>query len=129
MSGSYLLDTNAAVDILNNKLDLKSRLDSGLEIYLCLTVVGELIFGAEKSRWSSANRARIDRLQKLCPVILPSLETAKQYGSLKSRLRRRGTPIPENDLWIGALAIQNGLSLVTQDRHFDVIEGLHVEAW
>jgi predicted nucleic acid-binding protein len=58
MSGRYLLDTNVAIRVLNQKVDLRSRQGGGMEAFLSLTVIGELLFGAEKSRDSEANRDR-----------------------------------------------------------------------
>jgi len=51
------------------------------------------------------------------------------YGRVKNELHRKGTPIPENDVWIAALALQHGLAVATRDRHFDAVDGLCVEAW
>lgn len=56
-------------------------------------------------------------------------ETAQHYGRIKQGLRRRGRPIPENDLWIAATALQHQLVLVTRDDHFYLIEGLATERW
>lgn len=56
-------------------------------------------------------------------------ETALQYGRIKQRLRRRGRPIPENDLWIAATAIQHQLVLASRDDHFTEVEGLTGERW
>ena len=55
--------------------------------------------------------------------------TAARYGELKAALRAQGTPIPENDLWIAALARQHALTLVTRDAHFAGVRGLVVERW
>jgi tRNA(fMet)-specific endonuclease VapC len=102
MSGDYLLDTNVAIGILNRQVDLVARRRAGLQTYLCLTVVGELYFGAERSGDAIANRARVDRLIELCPLAPQDLATARRYGALKALLRQQGRPIPENDLWIAA---------------------------
>lgn len=129
MSGRYLLDTNVAIRILNNELDLEARRGGGVEAFLCLTVVGELFFGAEKSGRPEANRSRVDRLIELCPVAPQSLDTARLYGMVKKRLKEKGRPIPENDIWIAAAALQYGLTVATGDPHFDHVEDLSVEAW
>jgi tRNA(fMet)-specific endonuclease VapC len=129
MSGRYLLDTNAAIRILNQKVNLQTRRGSGLEVFLSVTVVGELYFGAEKSRDSEANRSRIDRLMELCPVVPLDVDTAHRYGVVKAMLRKKGRPIPENDLWIAACALRHGLILATFDGHFEEIEELQVEVW
>ena len=57
------------------------------------------------------------------------LETARRYGIIKDRLRRKGTIIPDNDIWIAAIAMQHGLILVTRDAHFDEVESLQTERW
>lgn len=63
-------------------------------------------------------------------TVLPCDEgTAYQYGVIRNALRTQGRPIPENDLWIAALAGQHDLVLATRDAHFEFIEGLAVERW
>lgn len=129
MSGRYLLDTNVAIRVLEQEVDLEARRGSGLEAFLCLTVVGELLYGAANSGRPDVNRTRVDGLLAICPVIGDDLETARRYAALKAALRRLGRPIPENDLWIAASALRHGLVLATRDTHFDHVEGLTVESW
>ena len=129
MNGRYLLDTNVAIGALNQKLDLEVRRGRGIESLLCLTVVGELLYGAAKSARPEANRQRIEKLMAVCPMVSHDLETAEHYGELKASLKQLGRLIPENDLWIAACALRHGLVLATRDRHFDHIDGLQVEAW
>jgi tRNA(fMet)-specific endonuclease VapC len=129
MSGRYLLDTNVAIRVLNREVDLEARRDRGLEAFLCVTVVGELWFGAAKSAKPSQNRARVERLLDVCPLVAQDLGTAKEYAALKAALQKKGRPIPENDVWVAASALQHGLTLAARDRHFQYVEGLDVEAW
>jgi tRNA(fMet)-specific endonuclease VapC len=129
MSGRYLLDTNVAIRVLNREVDLESRRDRGLEAFLCVTVVGELLFGAAKSASPDDNRSRIERLLDVCPLIPHDLDTAKRYGALKAAQRSKGRPIPENDIWVAASALQHGLILAARDRHFEYVAGLDVEVW
>jgi len=56
-------------------------------------------------------------------------ETGYWYGIVKDKLRRSGNPIPENDIWIAALALRHRLSAATRDKHFEAVEGLKVEIW
>ena len=63
-------------------------------------------------------------MQNLLGYLPCDFDTARLYGRIKAELRRKGKPIPENDIWIAAAAIQYGLTLVTRDRHFDFIDGL-----
>lgn len=129
MSGRYLFDTNVAIRLLNNELDLEARRGSGAEAFLCLTVAGELYFGAEKSGRPEANRSRVDRLIELCAVVPQNLDTARHYGTIKEGLQEKGRPIPENDIWIAAAALQHALTVATGDPHFDHVEGLSTESW
>jgi tRNA(fMet)-specific endonuclease VapC len=129
MSGSYLLDTNVAIRILNQKVDLIALQQAGAQVFLCLTVIGELYFGADRSSHVAANRARVDQLIEVCPLAPHDLDTASRYGTLKAVLRRKGRPIPENDLWIAACALQHRLVLATRDEHFGEVVDLQVEVW
>lgn len=56
-------------------------------------------------------------------------ETAKVYGIIKNALRTKGKPIPENDIWIAAIALQHDVTLVTRDAHFGAIDGLDLQTW
>ena len=56
-------------------------------------------------------------------------ETSRRYGEVKDGSRRKGLPIPENDIWISATAFQHDLVLFTRDSHFDHVEGLRSERW
>jgi tRNA(fMet)-specific endonuclease VapC len=125
MSGRYLLDTNVAIHVLNRELEF----DSGIESFLCVTVAGELLFGAANSDRAEVNRQRVEWLLEVCPLLPHGLETAKHYGELKTKLQQQGRPIPENDIWIAASALEHRLTLVTRDRHFDQVANLPVERW
>ena len=59
-------------------------------------------------------------------VLLPARETAEEYARLFIQLKRAGTPIPDNDLWIAALAVQHDLILITRDKHFEHIPQLRL---
>ncbi|MCG8460004.1 MAG: PIN domain-containing protein [Holophagales bacterium] len=96
---------------------------------LCLTVVGELLYGVAESGRPTENHDRVERLLTRCPLVAQDVETASHYGRLKANLRELGRPIPENDLWIAASALRHGLTLATRDRHFDLIEDLRTERW
>jgi len=73
--------------------------------------------------------ARIDEFALSSSVLGCDTDTAREYGTIKDMLRTKGRPIPENDIWIAAIGRQYGLILVTQDTHFEEIEGLKVETW
>lgn len=71
----------------------------------------------------------IDRLTAGAAVLACGPETARRYGQAKAKLRAAGTPIPENDIWIAALALEHELTLVTRDAHFAVVAGLTSVPW
>ena len=62
-------------------------------------------------------------------VIYIDEDTARYYGQIKAQLKRSGTPIPENDVWISALSIQHALIVATRDHHFDKPKGIKVAYW
>jgi tRNA(fMet)-specific endonuclease VapC len=72
------------------------------------------------------HQAKIHALMKVVGLILPDSATAKHDARISVALEERGRPIPENDLWIAAVALELEMPLVTRDAHFDRIEGLAV---
>jgi len=78
---------------------------------------------------ASANLERLDSFVFHGEVLSCGVETAQHYGVIKSNLRKKGRPIPENDIWIAATVQQYGLTLVPRDIHFQVIEDLAIERW
>lgn len=129
-NGSLLLDTNIVIGLLEKDPDVIQHLvSSAREILLPSIVIGELCYGARRSGQVQANLARVDDLARKSTVLRCDLRTAHQYGIVKESLRRKGRPIPENDIWIAATALQHGLPLVTRDTHFNYVNGLIVEVW
>ena len=129
MSGRFLLDTNIVIALFANDATVKSNLVQASEIFLPSIAVGELCYGARKSRRVEANLSRVDELIASSTILGCDAETAQQYGEVKNKLRLAGRPIPENDLWIAALALQHALILTTRDAHFQGIEGLQTVTW
>ena len=92
-------------------------------------VVGEYRFGLTRSRARQQLRDLLDQLIAESDVLEVDLETASVYAEIRTRLRERGEPIPENDIWIGALCLQHRMALVSRDAHFDSILGLQRWTW
>lgn len=120
------LDTNRYVDLCRGQepvVDLVQRAD---EIWMPLIVVAELRAGFAHGTRRAANEkilARFlgtDGVRTLCP----DEQTTFFYASLYADLRRRGTPVPTNDIWIAALVVQHGLLLFDRDSDFDRIPEL-----
>jgi tRNA(fMet)-specific endonuclease VapC len=92
-------------------------------------VLGELYYGARKSARTAENVERVAAFAAAAAVLSCDAATAALCGELKAQLRAQGTPIPENDLWIAALARQHELTLVSRDAHFGAVRGLAVVSW
>lgn len=129
MDGRYLLDSNIVIAIFNDDQPVIDKAAQAAEIYIPSIAVGELYYGAFNSSRKQINTDRIDQFRTIVSVLACDDYTAKYYGQIKKGLKDSGTPIPENDIWIAAIALQHGLTLVTRDSHFDRIEGLRAEKW
>ena len=129
MSGRYLLDTNCVIALFADDSALKDRLAGADEVFVPSIALGELHYGARKSRRVAENVARIDDFAVQNAVLGCTADTARHYGQIKDELRQKGSPIPENDIWIAAIARQERLILLARDVHFDEVEGLRVQTW
>ena len=98
-------------------------------VFLPSIVLGELFYGALKSAHPDENTQRIDRLATSAAVLSCDSTTALHYGRIKTALRAKSRPIPENDIWIAAIAQQHGLAVVSRDAHFREIDNLHIDEW
>ena len=127
MTGDVLLDTNIVIALLAVEAQVVQRISTAPMAFLPAIVVGELCFGARKSSQAAANLMRIDEFAARSTVLECDLETARLYGEIKHQLRTRGTPIPDNDIWIAAIAQQHQLQLLTRDAHFKHVAGLDAE--
>ncbi|MBD6619381.1 type II toxin-antitoxin system VapC family toxin [Komarekiella sp. 'clone 1'] len=129
MSGRYLLDTNIIIALFADEAVIKNNLAQADEVFIPSIAIGELYYGARKSRRPQENLTRVDELVANSTVLVCDAETAHQYGEVKNKLRLRGRPLPENDIWIAALALQYELTLVTRDAHFQEVENLQIVGW
>ena len=129
MNGRYLLDTNIIIALFASEEVVKNNLAQAAEVFLPSIVLGELYYGARKSGRVLENLARINELVVSSKVLECDTETAQQYGDVKNQLRLKGRPLPENDIWIAALALQHSLILVTRDAHFQEVEKLQTITW
>lgn len=129
MSGRYLLDTNIIIALFASDASVMQSLAQADEVFIPSIALGELHYGARKSGRSQENLGRIEELVTNSTIVECDADTARQYGDVKNRLRLKGRPLPENDIWIAALALQYGLTLVTRDAHFQEVENLQTVAW
>lgn len=129
MSGEIALDTSVAVRFLNGNATITARVLALPEVILPMITVGELLFGAENSTRPLQNLPRYLEFISACIVAPLGRETAAVYAQTRLALKRKGRPIPMNDVWIAAQCLEHGWVLVTDDTDFDYVDGLIVERW
>ncbi len=127
MSGKVLVDTNVVIALFAGDPQATAYLDKCSELFLCVPVLGELWYGALASARVKENLHRLQNFSTTLLVLSCDTGTAAHFGDIKSRLRKKGRPIPDNDIWIAAIAQQHGLRLISRDSHFEEIDGLDLD--
>jgi tRNA(fMet)-specific endonuclease VapC len=133
MSPRYLIDTDIFIHIRQQRLpQLRARfeqLQPG-EAAISVVVYGELLYGIEKSQDRARALKSIDDVVALVPVLPMTLTVAREYGVLTRALEKQGQKIGNNDLWIAAHALAEGLTLATaNEREFRRVPRLKMENW
>lgn len=123
-TGKYLLDTSVIAEILRGRVDLKAQFGEQAQFYLCGIALGELYYGASVSARPDHQRQLIETLVGDYQPLAFGRVVQRAYAVVKHFLRRQGTPIPENDVWIAAFCLAYRLPLLTRDRHFEALQGL-----
>ncbi|MBY0434562.1 MAG: type II toxin-antitoxin system VapC family toxin [Cyclobacteriaceae bacterium] len=127
--GKFLLDTNIITSWLKGEKEIADHIEKASDVYIPIIVLGELYYGAEYSTQVQKNIAVVRKLSSQYKVLLIDKAVTIEYGKVKAALRVKGAPIPENDIWIAAIALSNNLPLVTRDKHFNEVGGLKFKAW
>lgn len=120
------LDTNRLTDLFRGDSALSRQLEACDEVWIPLVALAEIKAGFYGGTQRHRNEILLRRLlaKSTVGVLLPSRETAEHYAHLFVQLKRAGTPVPDNDLWIAALVLEHELTLITRDRHFQKIPQL-----
>ena len=123
---SILIDTNFYVDIMRGAPHAQKLTCRMEKIVLCPIVLGELLFGFKNGHYEHQNIERLHAFLNLPSVqVVPlTTKTSEFYALLNHQLKVAGTPIPTNDIWIAACAMEHGLALATSDQHFQKIHNL-----
>ncbi|MFO7871165.1 MAG: type II toxin-antitoxin system VapC family toxin [Kiritimatiellia bacterium] len=124
-----ILDTNAVSDLLSGNPDLETLLVHSEKHHLPVIVIGEYRFGLMASRKREVLEPLLDRLEEESFILSPDRNTARHYASIRHELKRKAKPIPENDIWIAALARQHQLEVASNDEHFDQVESIDRITW
>ena len=129
IGNKFLLDTNIIVAWLKGEVSIADKIDKAKEVHLPIIVVGELYYGALYSTHVQKNIIDIQSITSHYNVLQIDEETTIVYGNIKAFLRKKGKPIPENDVWIAAIARRYKLTLITRDKHFKEIENISLKTW
>lgn len=124
----FLLDTNIYTAFKSGNSAVVDWIGYAESIYINTTVAGELFAGFRAGSRESNNRLEFEQFldSPRVHVIDQNMDTAEFYALVYNALRKKGRPIPTNDMWIAAGALQHGLALATSDHHFQEIDGLIV---
>jgi tRNA(fMet)-specific endonuclease VapC len=120
-----LLDTNAYTAFMRGERDVVALLAHAPLLFLSSTVLGELLGGFAAGSREAKNRAELAQFLN-SPRVGVYAVTADSYALIYASLRRKGQPIPSNDLWIAASALEHGAALLSFDAHFSHVEGLRL---
>jgi len=123
---SILIDTNIYTHALRGEQETISVLQQVQEIGICSISIGELLSGFKAGTWEKKNREELAEFLDAPRVKIFGIDedTAEFYATILDELRKKGKPVPTNDVWIASVAFQYGFPLFTKDRHFEQISGL-----
>ena len=118
-----LLDTSAYSAFMRGDHDTAEMVREAGEIYLSVVTLGELKAGAARGKRKKKNDSELKEFlsSPRVRVLSADMDTSECYSAILTRLWEMGTPIPTNDIWIAASAMQHGLRLVTTDHHFEKV--------
>jgi len=128
-SGDVLLDTSVVIPFFKGDTAIGAQVQASSAVFLPQTVLGELYCGAHLAQNPAKHIAKIQAFLAAVALLSPGVATAEHYGRIRAQLAKAGTPIPENDIWIAALALEHQLPLAARDAHFDLVFGLTVLKW
>lgn len=128
MAVTLLLDTDAYSAFMRGHVGVATRIREAERVLLSVVVAGELLFGFRVGSRYARNVMLLDAfLENPYVDLLPvTRTTADRFGRIAAALRAKGTPIPTNDIWVAAHAMESGAELLSFDEHYRVVDGL---AW
>ena len=127
-NGRLAVDTNAVIAYREGIPAICTIIDNK-DIFLPVIVLGELRYGAINSARPAQNEEIIKKLLENSVLMNIDEAVAVRYARVRSDLRKKGQPIPENDIWIAAICLENEIPLLSNDCHFENINGLEVTKW
>jgi predicted nucleic acid-binding protein len=124
-----ILDTNALSAFVDGAAEVGNVLRRQARAAIPVIVLGEFRYGIAESRQRAAYEAWLESQLSHFEVLPVVEETTIAYAALRVAVRRLGRPIPANDVWIAALALQHRLPVLSRDEHFDVVPDIERRSW
>jgi len=124
-----ILDTNALSAFVDGEESVRAIIVKSTQPAIPVIVLGEFRYGIAQSRYRSEYESWLETHLPDFVILPVTDETATVYADLRMELKRRGRPIPANDAWIAALALQHRLMVLSRDTHFDSVPDLIRESW
>jgi len=124
-----ILDTDALSAIAEGAREASRQFSRARRVAIPVIVLGEYRFGIAQSRHQPEYERWLGGMVSVCNVLEVSEETAIWYAEIRGQLKEAGTPIPSNDVWMAALCRQHTLSILSRDRHFDLVKGVRRLDW
>ena len=124
-----ILDTNGLSALAGGDAALEPILRKAAQIAIPVIVLGEYRYGISQSRHRPHYERWLGEYLPRFRVLDVDEQTTISYSAVRTELKKAGTPIPSNDVWIAALCRQHSLALISRDHHFDVVSGITRLAW
>ena len=124
-----ILDTNGLSALAEGEPALESMLRKAPQVAIPVIVVGEYRYGISQSRYRKYYEQWLSEYLSSFHILDVDEQTSVSYCAVRTELKKTGTPIPSNDVWIAALCRQHSLPLLSRDRHFDAVTGITRLEW
>ena len=124
-----ILDTNGLSAVAEGDRALESILRKAAQVAIPVIVLGEYRYGIAHSRYRKQYEQWLGEFLPAFRILDVDERTTVSYSGVRTELKKAGTPIPSNDVWIAALCRQHFLPLVSRDRHFDMVSGITRLEW
>jgi len=124
-----ILDTNALSAFVDGDEAVGDILRRESRAAIPVVVLGEFRYGIAASRHRSEYENWLEKHLPAFDILAVTEHTAMAYAALRVALKKAGQPIPANDAWIAALALEHRLPILSRDEHFDIVRGVRRRGW
>lgn len=124
-----ILDTNALSAFVDGAPEVGATLSAQRQVAIPVIVLGEFRYGIMGSRHRKTYEEWLKTHLRYFDILTITDETTLPYATLRATLKKSGRPIPANDAWIAALAMQYGLPILSRDAHFDALPDVRRIGW